>query len=72
MLKIYLYPLLSSLGSQIASTFINFLATISFDITEDMYDISVKRIFHRIHEGTFSTCVTTYLDRLLSIDQHIK
>lgn len=72
MLKIYLYPLLSCLPSQIASTFINLLADMHFTVNEGMYENSCRRILVRLEENSFEACIHTYLDRLLSIDQHIR
>ena len=68
MLKIYLFPILSSLPSQTASTLINLLAFMAFDTTEGMRTVSAKRLVYRIQEGTLSSNLQTYLDRLLSID----
>jgi hypothetical protein len=68
MLKIYLFPILSSLPSQTASTLINLLAFMAFDITEDMRRVSAKRLAYRIQESTLSSNLHTYFDRLLSID----
>ena len=72
MMKIYLYPILSTVDSNTASTLINFLTNISVESTARMQEISYVMLKKRLNENSFKKSLDTYLDRLGSIEVHVR
>jgi tetratricopeptide (TPR) repeat protein len=71
MLKIYLYPLLSSLNCHKAELLINLLSTLTVDNSEENHKASCELIRERIQEDSLGPNLDGYLGRLISIEQHL-
>lgn len=72
MMKIYLYPVLSNLDPSTASTLINFIPVIGVEPTAKLQEVGFAMLKKRLEEDSLSSNLMTYVERVGSIEQHVR
>lgn len=72
MLKIYYFPVLSTLSPKNASNYLDFISMLPVEVNSKNYSLAYERLRNRITEDSVASHIGNYFDKLPSIESYIR